>query len=147
MNIFNKLILSLLVVVCAVLLSSHTTGAFSLFGDACKPGNGASQGPVCQQNDKQKKAGTNPVAGPNGIINSAVNIIAVGAGVAAVIIIIISGFMFVTAGGNIGGQRAGDNPSRAKNARAALIGAVIGLAIIALAWTIITYVTHNVIKT
>src|SRR3990167_9142145 len=45
-----------------------------------------------------------PVSGPGGIINTAANLIAIIGGVAAVIVIIISGIMYVTAGGAAAGQ-------------------------------------------
>ncbi len=109
----------------------------------------AANGPVCTDNQKQLTAANNPnpIGGPNGIIHKVADIFALVAGIASVIIIIYSGFVFVTAGGAIGGQRAGDNPTRAKNARGALIGALVGLAIVALAWTITTFVTNNFIHT
>ena len=116
--------------------------AFDPLAAACR--NAGGSGPICQQNKEQQNPAnkTNPAVR---IMQSAANIIAVVGGVAAVIIIIISGFMFVTAGGSIGGQRAGDT-NRAKQARSALTGAVIGLLIIAFAWTIVTLVTSSVIK-
>ena len=98
---------------------------------------------VCQQ--ARNSDGKNPVAGPNGLISKASNVIAVIGGVVAVIMIIISGFMFVTAGGAPVGQRSTD-PNQLKKARATLAGALIGLIVIALAWTITRFVTDNVIK-
>lgn len=120
--------------------------AFDLFKTSCSSGT-AGGGPVCQQKDKQNASTSNPIGGPDGIIHKVADIFALVAGVAAIIIIIYSGFVFATAGGAIGGQRAGDNPTRAKNARGALIGAVVGLVIVALAWTITTFVTNNLIHT
>ena len=96
---------------------------------------------------KDKNTQDNPIAGKKGIINTAANIIAVFSGIVAVIIIIISGLIYATAGGAAGGQRAGDSPTRAKTARSALIGAVIGLVIIALGWSIITFITDHLVNT
>lgn len=120
--------------------TSARADSFNPLGSACK---NAPSNPACQQNGQQNGSTTNPTVD---IIQTAANLIAVIGGISAVIIIIISGFMFVTAGGGVGGQRSSD-PSRAKNARAALTGAVIGLVIIALAWTIITFVTDKLVKT
>src|SRR5438067_676994 len=73
--------------------------------------------PACQQNTKQNGKTTNPAVDT---IRTASNILAIVGGIAGVVVIIISGFMFATAGGGLGGQRSSD-PNRAKNARAALI--------------------------
>ena len=54
--------------------------------------------------------------------------------------------MYATAGGAAAGQRAGDNPTKAKNARLVLTNAVIGLIIIALAWVVVSFVTQKVIS-
>ena len=99
---------------------------------------------VCKQSQSQ---GTeNPVSGPKGIIKTATNILAIVAGVGALVIIIISGFTFATAGGTAPGQRAGDSPNRAANARGRLINALIGLVVVALAWTIVTFTVDKIIK-
>ena len=87
----------------------------------------------------------NPISGSNGVINKAANIIALVAGVGAVIVIIISGFMFVTAGGASPGQRSSD-PNKVRTARAALTGAIIGLVVIALAWAIIKFITTKLVQ-
>lgn len=102
--------------------------------------------PVCQQKKEQAARPAdkdkNPVVR---VINTATNILALVAGIGAVIIIIYSGFVFVTAGGALGGQRSGDNPTRARQARSSLIGALIGLIIVALAWSIITFFTNRLL--
>lgn len=103
----------------------------------------AADGAVCQQYLKQKKTGQNPVVDR---IQTVTNIFALLTGVAAVIVIIYGGFVFVTAGGSIGGARSTDSPTRAKQARAMVTGAVIGLVIVALGWTIVTFVTNNLIQ-
>jgi hypothetical protein len=105
----------------------------------------AASSPACVQAKAQDTNNPNPVAGPNGIINTAANIIALVAGIGSVIVIIISGFMFVTAGGAAPGQRSTD-PNRLKTARSALSGAIVGLIIVALAWSIVRFVTNWVIQ-
>jgi lysylphosphatidylglycerol synthetase-like protein (DUF2156 family) len=95
--------------------------------------------PVCK--DSSTQAG-NPVTDT---IKKVANIVVIIAGIAAVITIIISGFMFVTAGGSIAGQRAGDNPAKAAKARSALSASLVGLVVVALAWTIVTFVTDKFI--
>lgn len=121
-------------------LATPSAGAFNPFSSVCSNGN-AGGSPTCQQNSGQNGKSTNPAVTT---IETAVNIIATVAGIAAVIIIIVSGFQFITAGGAVPGQRSGD-PNKIKSARATLTGAVIGLIIIALAWTIVTFVANHFI--
>jgi hypothetical protein len=68
-----------------------------------------------------KNGGSNPLTGDDGVIMRVANIIAVVAGVAAVIIIIVSGLKFVTAGGDANEVAA---------ARRTIIYAILGLVII-----------------
>jgi hypothetical protein len=128
------------ILVVAIFALGSASQAASPISEICDQ---APKSPTCQQTIAQTKKGTNPVVD---IIRTAVDILAVLAGVGAVIVIIISGFMFITAGGGVAGQRATD-PNRLKTARAALTGAIIGLVIVALAWTIVTFVTNQFVKT
>lgn len=133
------------IIICAfsVLLPAQALAASdNLLQDVCKT---APSSPVCQQNAAVPKKG-NPIAGPNGILQTVTNIMALLSGIVAVIMIIVSGFTFVTAGGAIGGQRAGDNPTKAKKARATLLAAIIGLVIVALSWSFITFIVQRFIQ-
>src|SRR4051812_23435008 len=103
-----------------VLLFAAPVMAVNILGPSCKQ---APNSPVCKQAAQQ--GNVNPV---NHTIATAVNIIAVVAGIAAVIMIMISGLRFITAGGAAPGQRSGD-PSKIKSARAALTASIIGLII------------------
>jgi hypothetical protein len=123
-------------------ISVSSALAFNPLGTPCQNQN-AAKSPTCLQNAQQNGKTTDPTVD---IIKTAANIIAIVAGVGAVIVIIISGIMFITAGGASVGQRGGD-PNRVKSARAALTGAIIGLVIVALAWTIVTFVTDRLVKT
>lgn len=100
---------------------------------ACK-GN-ATDSPLCQQAQTQDT--TNPVSGSNGIINKAANIIALVTGIGAIIMILIGGFFYVTAGGNA------ENAAKAK---ARILSAFIGLVVVALAWTIVRLITDRVLR-
>lgn len=104
--------------------------------------NPAASGPVCKQKTDQQTKKDNPVVRT---IHTATNILGGVAGIGAVIIIIYSGFVFVTAGGGLGGSRSGDNPTRARQARSSLFGALIGLIIVALSWSIITFFTNRLL--
>lgn len=132
----------LLILVFAFLVPNNTH-SYNPLGQACK--NAGQKGPICEQNNKQQNAAdnTNPVVRQ---IQTIANFIALIAGILSVLTIIYGGFLFVTSGGNTaGGQRAGDPQGRAKQGRAAITGAVAGLIIIALAWTLITFITTSIL--
>lgn len=110
---------------------SHVS-AYNPFRKACEAGDKAqSQSPTCQSDSSGAEA--DPLAGNNGIIKKVATFIAAIAGVIAVITIVFSGILLITSGGN---------QQKAQKARSALIGSAIGLAIIAAAWTIITFVVN-----
>lgn len=70
----------------------------------------------------------NPLFGKNGIITSIINILSIIAGIAAVVVIIVSGLKFVT---------SGSNPQDANNAREGILYALIGLLFAVLAQAIV----------
>ncbi|MGH7156730.1 MAG: hypothetical protein ACREGG_01280 [Candidatus Saccharimonadales bacterium] len=137
-------------VVILVLLASFGTtlrpaAAFDLFShcvtesdgtQVCGPCAANPNTPSCVQVQNEGGA-NNRVTGPKNVINIADNILALAAGVAAVIMIIIGGFTMVTSAGNSESITA---------ARRRIIGAVVGLVVIALAWVIIRFVTDRLIQ-
>jgi len=76
-----------------------------------------------------------PVTGPNGVIEKVTVLLALISGIVAVIIIVIAGLQFVVSGGD---------SQKIANARNAIIGAVVGLLIIAAAAGIITFVVGKI---
>lgn len=109
---------------------AHAATDYDPFSQACTAQGGAgSSSSACTPTSGD------PISGKNGALRNATKIIAVIAGVAAVIIIIISGFEYITSGGD---------PQKAASARSALIGAVIGLVIIVAAQAIIVFVLSKV---
>lgn len=76
----------------------------------------------------------NPLYGPNGIITKGVQLFVILVGFTAVIVIIISGYKFMTAQGDANSIAA---------ARRGVIYAVIGLGIAALAQTIVSFVLRK----
>lgn len=145
----GKILITILLSILTVIFLVQALPAQAAFNPFCTtdssgncvsgPCKDAPSSPACQQNKDQNGNSTNPAVN---IIRTAVNIIAILAGIASVIVIIISGFQFVTAGGLAPGQRSGD-PNRIKSARSALTGALVGLVIIALAWTLVTFITDH----
>jgi len=94
-------------------------------------------GDACTANGNKSTACTakDPIVGTQGILQKAATIVAWIAGIAAVIVIVVSGFMFVTAGGDAG---------KVASARNALIGALVGLVIVVMARAIIYLVLNKV---
>jgi hypothetical protein len=135
----TKILILCLSILVALIFIAPRAAAFDLFGSSCT--GEAAKSAVCQD---RAKGTTNPIAGPNGLISKVANVVAVVGGIIAVIMIIISGFMFMTAGGTPVGQRSTD-PNQLKKARATLFGAIVGLVVIALAWTITRFVTDKII--
>ena len=89
----------------------------------------AASSPVCHAST------TDPLTGSNGIIVKATNLIALIAGIAAVIMIVIAGIKFITS--------QGDTTS-VSEARKTIIYASVGLVVIVLSKTIITFVVSKV---
>ncbi len=101
----------------------------NVFNDACKK-PGTQNSAIC----KDKGTTTNPLTGSNGLIVKITQIIAIIAGAAAVLVIIISGLRFVLSDGD---------SSQATNARNSILYAVVGLIIIVIAASIISLVMSN----
>jgi hypothetical protein len=93
--------------------------------DVCPPGSTAA---ACS-NEEQ------PLSGPRGVLLRVANIIAIIGGIAAVITIIVAGFIFVTAGGDA---------SKVSAARTMITYAVVGLLVIFLARTIVAFIVTRV---
>jgi type IV secretory pathway VirB2 component (pilin) len=104
--------------------------AYNPLSGACGAQNGAGGGSVaCGTN------GSDPITGQNGAIEKAAFLLAGISGIVAVIIIIVAGFMYVSSNGNA---------QKAEAARSAIIGAIVGLVIIAAAASIITFVVGKI---
>lgn len=71
----------------------------------------------------------------NGVVKGIVNILSVIVGIAAVIMIIIAGLKYTTAGGD---------SSKVSSAKSTLIYAIVGIVIVALAQFIVNFVLTNV---
>jgi hypothetical protein len=108
-------------------LASPHTSAIDLFGKACQ-GAGSSSA-ACGADGK------NTLTGPGGIILKAANIMATISGIVAVFIIMLAGFVMITA--------AGDS-SKVSTARKTIVYTIVGLIVIVLARTIVFFVLSRV---
>ena len=125
----KRFLASLALLVTLVLLPAGNALAFLPITTACQTAGGESSA-LCSDQNK-----TEPISGTDGIIARATNLVAIIAGVAAIIVIVISAISFVTADGDA---------TKASNARKALIGALVGLVIVAAARSIINLVISRI---
>lgn len=133
MIIISRLCLLILVFAAIFVAAPKIALADNPLEDACK--GQAADSTVCKQAAGQGK--TDPIAGPNGIINKAANIVALVAIIGATIMILIGGFFYVTSAGN---------QENAKKAKDRIVSALIGIVVVALAWAIVRLVTDRILQ-
>lgn len=112
------------------LLAPVSASAYNPLTQACNSGSKASSSTGCSID-----ATHDPISGSHGVLRRVSLIIAVVAGIAAVIIIIVAGFEFITSAGDA---------KKAANARTAIISASVGLIIIIAAESILTFVVSKI---
>lgn len=108
-------------------LPIKVSAAFNPYEQTCSESN-ASDSSVCKDS---QGSDVNPISGKDGIINRAANIIAIIAGIIAIVIIMISGLKLITS--------AGDS-QKLTESRNAIIYASAGLVVIALARLIVSFI-------
>lgn len=86
---------------------------------------------VCQDNQTATQNANSPIFGPHGIVTIAIQLLTLAAGIIIVFVIIISGVRFITSSGD---------PNSVTQARNGLLYGVIGLAIVAAAQGIVTFI-------
>lgn len=110
-----------------ILFAPASVLAFDPLAAGCRQGAGRSS--VCQT----QPAG-NPLFGTNGVITKATSIVAMVVGAAAVIMIIVGGFKYITS--------SGDSTS-VESAKNTILFAVIGLVIALVAQSIVIFVLRK----
>lgn len=91
----------------------------------------AANSAICQDRNKT----TNPVTGSNGAIVKGAHLVGLVAGIAAIIMLIIAAIKYVTSGGD---------PSGTSSAKNTMIYALVGIIVIVLAESIITFVVSRI---
>lgn len=104
-------------------------GAVDLFGGQCQAGQAGANSAACSGN------GDDTISGTDGIILRAAALLSIVASIAAILVIMIAGIIFITAGGDSG---------KVSNARNMIIYSIVGLIVIFLARTIVAFVVTNV---
>jgi hypothetical protein len=107
----------------ALPVATASAAGANILTNAC---NGNTEAAVCA-----KQVTSDPLVGPNGVIPKVTRGVALWSGIIAVIIMIIGGFMYITAAGDSG------KVSRAKDT---IIYAAVGLVVIVIGQAIITFV-------
>lgn len=128
----KRLISGFLSAFCLLTVALATTApalAYNPFGGACSNG-AAGSSTVCKT-----KGTSDPVTGSTGVIVKITHLIAIVAGIAAVIIIIIAGIRYIISGGD---------SAKTASAKNTIIYAVVGLVVIVLAQAIITFIVSRI---
>lgn len=125
MTKIRQIVLILFAAIFLLALTPAYANAFDPFGDVCSQDSARSTA-TCSTD-----RGNNPVSGKNGVIIKATKIVALVSGIAAVIMIVISGFQFITSGGD---------PQKVTTARQTILYAVIGLIIAAVAQALVVFI-------
>jgi len=119
-----------------LMATPHSAAAFDPFGklkdpnnNVCTSSNEAGQSTICTTDGQ-----ANPVSGTDSLILKITNFIALMAGVAAVIVIIVGGLQYILSSGD---------PSRTNSAKNTILYAVIGLVVIVAARSIIVFVINR----
>jgi hypothetical protein len=130
LHLLKLTIVSLLVVVSlsALPLASASASGFNVLKQACSGGQATSSAACSGQTT------TDPLTGPNGLIGKVTKLIALFAGIVAVIVMIIGGFMYVLSGGDSG---------KVSLAKDTLVYAAVGLVVIVLGQAIIVFVINR----
>jgi len=124
-----SLFLGIAIVVGGVFGTVHIASA-DVFSNVDCSGKAATSA-VC----KDKDTPGNPLTGSDGLIIKITRIVAIIAGIAATIMIIMSGFRYITANGDA---------NQAASARSTLIYAIVGLIVIVIAQSLIALVIGNI---
>lgn len=124
MKRIKALVASLAVFIALLVPAVPAFAATDPFADACKM-KGAGASSACDED------GGNPLTGPNGTITKVTRLIGYIAGVAAIIIMIVAGIMYVTSDGDAG---------KIQSAKTTLIYALVGLVVVGGAQGIVVFV-------
>ncbi len=123
-----KIVLMILVFMGTLFIFSLDASAYNTFKGAQCSGGAGSSSAVCTQ------PATNPLYGPDGVIAKIANIVAWVAGTAAIIVIVYAGIKYITSGGE---------PEKTRNAKNAIVYALIGIAVILLSRVIIYFMLNT----
>lgn len=134
----RRFFLSLILVTMCATATPLSAMAFDPFGGACSaPGTGSAT--ACKTDSTACQANGDPVAcnGPKALLLNITDVVSYIAGALAIVMIIVGAIRFVTAGSDVSTGSRTDTD--VEDARRTITSALIGLAVIILARTLITY--------
>lgn len=115
----------------SALLLPVSVGAVEVLDPVCQNNPSAT---VCKDNSKNQEINDNSLFGPNGVLTKVARLIAIVVGVAAVIMIIVSGIQYVFSSGD---------PARLNKAKDTLLFALVGLVVAMMSQAIIAFVLNK----
>lgn len=116
-------------------LSPLSAGAqVDLFKEACQ--GEAAKSPTCVDAQKSQDGSNNSIYGKDGVLTKVVNLLSIVIGIAAVIMIVVGGAMYVLAGGD---------SAKINTAKNTIIYSLIGLVVAVVAPMIIRFVIRGVL--
>lgn len=130
----THLVLASLLVAFSVSALPATSYAVDLFPNEVCDGKSANS-TACKEAEAQTSSGQNPLFGPNGIITRVIFFLSIIIGVAAVVVIILAGFKFIT---------SGSNQQEVTRAREMLLYAIVGLIVAAAAQIIVNVFLNTI---
>lgn len=137
MRIFIIGLIGSLLITLSSFIGLQTAFAFNIFTQPDSSGNsgvdcsGPAQGStVCAEQGTT----SDPITGAHGYLEGITNIVAIVAGIAAVILLIVGGIRYITSAGDAG---------KIKSARDTIAYALVGIVVIVVARILITYVVNR----
>ncbi len=131
LNLLKLYLIITLVIAGVVMFAGSSVSAFNPLANSCTKAPGSD---VCQDNRAQNGSTNSPIIET---LKKATNVVALIAGIAAVVIIIFAGISYITSGGN---------QQQTATAQRRLLGGLIGLVIVALAWAIASFTINNFVN-
>lgn len=139
----RRLILAILLLTICSLAAPRSVAAYDFFGGANCGNSDNAKSTICNSEPRKDANGNaaDPLTGTDGILAHITDIVAFAAGAAAIILIIVSALKLITSGSDVSTGSRTDTD--VEDARRGIANAVIGLAVVILARTIIVFILNR----
>jgi len=141
----RRLLPAVALLVLCLFAAPRPATAYDIFGGVDCTSATNSSSAVCKgqpATDPATGKAVDPIGGSDGLLAKITNIVAYAGGAAAILLVIISALRFITSGSDVSTGSRTDTD--VENARRSLSSALIGLAVIVLARTLILFVLKKV---
>ena len=129
-DVFSRMVAAVTLLTLIIVAMPATASAYTIRDGVDCSAAGARDSTVCQTTSS-----ADPLTGKTGIIHSATLLIAVIAGAAAIIVMVVAGIKYITSGGE---------PDEVGKAKKTIIFAAVGLVVIVAGQAIINFVISKV---